>query len=103
LNISYEIVAEVDLSSKDGYMDLHEFNIIENNQVLVIAGHKQSYNLSHLGLSNNVRVDAPGFEEFNIITKEIMFKWNALDFIDPSASYQDLPWNYEPDVSWDWL
>jgi hypothetical protein len=84
-------------------MDLHEFNIIEDNHVLVITGHKQWYDLSYLGLGNRMKVDAPGFQEFDIMTQEVIFKWNALDFLDPSASYQELPSDYQPDISWDWL
>ncbi|KAH8729916.1 ASST-domain-containing protein [Ilyonectria robusta] len=83
----------IDLTDKTppGFMDFHEQQVTSEGTVLVAAYNITPFDLSKKGGSGAQWVVDSLLYEIDIETKEVVFRWNALDHIDPFASRMALP------------
>ncbi|KAJ5098047.1 hypothetical protein N7532_005048 [Penicillium argentinense] len=68
--------------TRDSYIDVHEHQITDRNTILVSAINVTQHNLTSLGGPSDAWMTVSHFYEIDILTKEILFTWNALDHQD---------------------
>lgn len=76
-----------------GFMDFHESQVTSEGTVLVTAYNTTPFDLSKKGGSGARWVVDSLLYEIDIETKEVVFRWSALDHIDPFDSRMPLPSN----------
>jgi hypothetical protein len=77
--------------SGEYYPDVHEFFITPWNTGLITSYRTVSADLSSVGGQSRGRVWDANWEEVDIQTGKILFRWSALDHIPLSESYQPVP------------
>lgn len=89
-DLQHKAVATIERSD-DYYPDVHEFFITPWNTGLITSYRTVSADLSSVGGSPKGRVWNSYWEEVDIQSGKVLFRWSALDHIPLSDSYQPVP------------
>jgi hypothetical protein len=87
--------------SGDYYPDVHEFFVTPWNTGLITSYRTVSADLSSVGGSAKGRVWDANWEEVDIQTGKVLFRWSALDHIPLTESHQPLP--RDPSAGYDYV
>ncbi|OAP55971.1 hypothetical protein AYL99_10123 [Fonsecaea erecta] len=89
INEKYQVAQEIDLS---GTYDMHEFNSIDNNRIIIATISDVPVDLTDLGLPNRkIKVKAGGFREWDFTAGKNVFEWQSTDHISVADSMIELP------------
>lgn len=98
-DLSYQNKTDTQAANATSRSNFHEFNHIEKGwNALVITEEVRYLDLIEIGLPyTNYPVDVTGFQEINLKTGEILFKWDSISHISLTESSL-LPENPRPDA-----
>jgi hypothetical protein len=106
LNSSYHLVNSINSTELGHKIDLHEFNIVEDEdgQKALIASKVPREDLEiPASVGYNGRVMEIFFDEINLRTQENLFHWRASDHVDLTESSNPPPSAESEQKHWDWL
>ena len=84
---NYNKIAEVEAAG-DLQVDLHEFLITERDTALISAYRDTDADLTGIGGRADGKILSGVVQEIDIKTGKLLFSWDSLDHVDPSATYQ---------------
>jgi hypothetical protein len=99
---SYNSLAEIPMGEGGrNTFNIHEFNIVDGgNRVLRIVVNKKHWDNDS---GEGGMVASNGFQEVDTITGEVVFEWDSLSHVLPSASFRPKPngWGGMSPATWD--
>lgn len=103
LNEQYEHENQVPVTNELGAFNMHEFNILDGGKTALACTYKtEEADLSVLGIGvERGRVVVGGFEEIDIATGQVIFRWSALNHVSLLESDFSVPKSVQ-DTNWDW-
>ncbi|KIX97498.1 uncharacterized protein Z520_06950 [Fonsecaea multimorphosa CBS 102226] len=89
INEKYQVVQEITLSRT---YNMHEFNSVGNNRILIATSGDADVDLTDMGMPNHtIRVKSGGFREWDITTGKNVFEWWINDHISVNDSIMKMP------------
>lgn len=90
LNASYVEVARFDAIGYPGRGDLHELLITSDDHALVIVYTPRQVDLTEFGGASDGWIFENIFQEINIDTNEVVFSWNASNYVAVDETYNTI-------------
>lgn len=85
INQNYKVIKK--LKAKKGFTsDVHEFTITKRNTALFTAVKQVPADLTPYGGPEDGYFDNYSIQEVNLVTGQLLFFWNVLDYVDPADS-----------------
>jgi hypothetical protein len=110
LNSSYALTTQVPMDAEGrGVFDMHEFKLIDDGKrALRITGHIKYWEDKSISDGQGGWVRYNQFQEIETSTGKVLFNWNSISNIHPSASYEPQPDRWAGSVEdntnlWDYL
>jgi Arylsulfotransferase (ASST) len=89
INEKYQVVQEIDISKT---YNMHEFNIVDNNRIIIATRAVVAADLADMGMPNRtIRVISGGFREWDITTGKNVLEWHTIDHISLADSMMEMP------------
>lgn len=109
LGQNYAIKNSVIIDRRNRFFDLHEFNVYAGGRrALVPMRGPVKWPAKDLGLDEEIWIELSGFQELDTQTGEVLFEWQAQNYIgldessyDPNEHGRPGLLGFDPGRSWD--
>jgi hypothetical protein len=93
--------AQIAVSAHGLCADAHEFQLTHRGSALMIANEITVANLTHIGGNDNQSIVNSVVHEIDIASGQLLFEWNAADFVPFTATNVPLP--IDSTTPWQWF